>query len=86
MAEKEYDPLARIRTLERILPFLSVLMLPIIPVALWGIFGFIAMDWDLTKWKGESRFFFVFLCVALWLIFIIATKEFCEKKLKYSRY
>lgn len=78
----EYDPLDRIRRLDRILPFLAVLLVPIVPTILWTLFGFVSMKWNMADWSSESRFVFVFISIAVWLLAVAGTKEFCENKLK----
>lgn len=84
MSKKEYDPLDRIRTLNRILPALAGVLLFVIPTLLWLVIGFIAMEWDVSKWVGEGRFAYVFISVAGWLLSVFGIKEFCKEKLKYS--
>lgn len=84
MAKKEYDPLDRVRSLSRMLPVLAVFAVPIIPTIMWALFGFLVMEWDVTKWVGEGRFVLVAASVAAWFGFVIGTKEYCKEKLKYS--
>lgn len=81
----EYDPLDRVRSIQRNLPFIALVLAVAIPIFSWGLVGFVAMDWNPANWDANARGGLAFASLAMWALSVAALSEYCKETLKKKK-